>query len=111
MSFQPNPYQTSAAPPGFAPQPSQTPMVLGICSLVMGILGLISCFCCFFLPLPPISIILGAIALFQKPDQNAKIMAIVGIALSVLTLIVYLVMVVVYGAAIFSSPEFQRALK
>ncbi|MDX1947908.1 MAG: DUF4190 domain-containing protein [Pirellulaceae bacterium] len=114
MSFDPspspNPYQAStAAGPMLSPPPAQnqTAMILAICSLVGGVLGLASCLCCVFLPFPPLSILLGAIALFQKPDQNAKIMAFVGLGLSIATLIVYLILVVLYGAAILSSPEFQ----
>jgi hypothetical protein len=85
----------STPPPGLPPvgyppaNPNQTPMLLAVASLVTGVSGLLNCACCLFLPMPFISITLGAIALTQRPDRSARIMATIGIALSGLTLLVF----------------------
>jgi hypothetical protein len=99
MSFPPNPsdplpppqYSSSAYPTDGYPlgNPNQLPMLLAVGSLVTGLLGTITCGCCLFIPAPLLSIVLGTAVLFNRPDNNAKVMAIIGIVTSTLTLIVF----------------------
>jgi hypothetical protein len=70
-------------------------MMLAVASLVTGIMGLMSCGCCLFMPFPPISLALGIIALCLKPDQSAKVMATIGIVISSIILLIFLVGVLV----------------
>ena len=81
---------------GYGPaNPNQTPMLLGVGSLVCGCIGLLSCmplFGCCLMPMPVIGLILGGIGLTQKPDQTAKLLALAGIAVSVLSIVIWVVM-------------------
>src|SRR5205814_2350553 len=91
-----NPYQSSATTSSYR-QPNNSgpaPMILAVSSLVMSIAGLLSCFCCLFMPFPAISLLLGIIALCLKPDPPAKITAIVGIVLSLLVVALLIAAVV-----------------
>jgi hypothetical protein len=111
MSTPPNPYDPPPSPeyPQSAygpPNRNQTPMMLAAGSLVTGVLGLVSCGCCLFMPLPVLSIILGAIALTMKPEQNAKVMAIVGICLAGFTLLAWIAMFV-FQIGLGVSQEFR----
>ena len=83
----PETYPTGGYPPA---NPNQTPMMLAVGSLITGLIGTIACGCCIFLPMPLLSIVLGAAALLNKPDKNAKVMAIIGIVLGALTLLTFL---------------------
>jgi hypothetical protein len=113
---QPNPYDPpppSAYPPsGYGPaSPNQTPMILAVGSLVTGVLSLISCvpLCgCILMPMPLIALVLGGVTLSQKPDQNAKIMAIIGIALAGLTIAAWIVMMVLNIVMGMSNPRFPQ---
>jgi hypothetical protein len=81
---------TDWTPPAYPPpNPNQTPTLLAVGSLVTGVISLLNCVCCLLIPVPFISIALGTIALTQKPDQSARVMAIIGIALRGLILVVF----------------------
>jgi hypothetical protein len=90
-------YQSGGYPPG---NPQQMAMNLAIGSLVTGLMGNISCFCCLAAPMPMLAIGLGIAALLNKPDSNAKVIAIIGIALGALTMLVTLAW---YALAIFGG--------
>jgi hypothetical protein len=47
-------------------------------------------------------------ALFQEPDQSARIIAIIGIVLSALSLILFAVMIIVGLAGAAMDPQFQQ---
>ena len=99
MSLPPNPYEAPTATPSpYAYPPAtknQTPLLLAIGSLATGAIGMMSCLplvgCCM-MPLPLVSIGLGAFALSQKPEQPPKYMASAGIVLSALTLLAWIAM-------------------
>jgi hypothetical protein len=106
FSDQPPSIPSDWQPAGYPPRTgSQTPLVLAIASLVTGVIGLLNCACCLLLPLPFISIVLGGIALTQKPDSSARVLAIIGIALSALILILF------FGSMIYVAlhPDSARA--
>lgn len=112
MSQYGNPYE----PPqeytsDFHPQqrPNQTPTVLAVLSLCTGAFGMLSCLCCLLLPVPVISLGLGVAALLMEHDSTAKIMAILGVTLSCLTLLFW-VLLTAYGVldASLNNPQFRR---
>jgi hypothetical protein len=83
-------------------------MLLAVGSLVTAFIGLLSCGCCFFLPFPAVSLLLGVIALCVKPDKNARLMAIIGIVISTLCLILF-ILGIVFGLVSGSmDPQFQQ---
>jgi hypothetical protein len=84
------------------------PMILAVGSLVTSFAGLLSCGCCFFLPLPPIALLLGVIVLCIKPDKNAKIVAIVGIVISVISVILFIVLMVLGMASASLDNQFPQ---
>ena len=113
MSFPNNPYQ---APPSFPPvqpgygpsNPNQGAMALAIASVAVGAIGFTSACCCLFVPLPPIAIVLGVIALTQKPDNTAKTLAIIGIACGGLALALWVVMLLLGIAnATLNNPQLR----
>jgi hypothetical protein len=69
-------------------------MIMAVASLVTGVIGLMSCGCCLFMPFPAISLALGIIVLCQKSDQSAKVMATIGVVISSIVLLVFLVGVI-----------------
>ena len=112
MSVPQNPYEAPSAPSpspyGYPPAKNQTPLLLAIGPLATGAIGMMSCLplvgCCM-MPLPLVSIGLGAFALTQKPEQPPKIMAIVGIVLSGLTLVAWIAMfAITLASASLSHP-------
>jgi hypothetical protein len=107
-----NPYASSPLPAGYGPanSQSQTPMMLAVGSLATAVAGLLSCACCLFIPFPPISLILGIIALNQQPNPQARTIAITGIALSVLSLILFAVGMIIGLAGMALDPQFQQGL-
>jgi hypothetical protein len=112
-NYKPNPYESPSGGGGYSPRRESggAPMVLAILSLISGVIGLLSCGCCLFLFLPPLSLLLGTIALCLKPDQNAKVMAIVGIVLSILTLGFIFASSLIWGLTLSMDPDFQRILR
>jgi hypothetical protein len=113
MSLPNNPYQPPPTlpplPPAYRPpNPNQGAMALAVASVVVGAIGFTSNCCCLLLPLPPIAIVLGIIALTQKPDNTAKTLAIVGIACGALSLLVWAVMFMLGLAnATLNNPQFR----
>jgi len=113
-----NPYASSPVPQGYGmPQgygpPGQqnpAPMLLAVGSLMTALMGLMTCACCLFLPFPAISLTLGVIALCLKPDKNAKIIAIIGIVLSALSLILIVVGMIVGVVSASMDPQFRQGL-
>jgi len=105
-----NPYASSPVPQGYGPpsQQNSAAMMLAVGSLVTALMGLLSCACCMFMPFPPISLLLGIGALFQKPDQSARIIAILGIVLSALSLILFAVLMIIGLAGAAMDPQFQQ---
>lgn len=81
------------SPYGSAPQPgSDTPKILGIVSLVAGIIGIPASCCCWFLGWIPVVVALatGAISLVQGKDDpypEGRPFAIAGIILGVIGLL------------------------
>jgi hypothetical protein len=111
MSFGNNPYESpqslppgsSAYPPGNSPPAA---LVLAIASVVLGFMGFSGGCCCLFLPLPPIAILLGIISLTQKPDSTARTVAIIGIALGVLSIVVTIAMFALgIASAVFQESQ------
>jgi hypothetical protein len=84
-------------------------MLLAVGSLVTGGAGLLSCGCCLFMPLPVLALTLGTVALTMKPEQNAKMMAFVGIGLAAFTLLAWIVLFV-FQIGLGVSQEFQPKL-
>ena len=112
MSFGPNPYDSpQVLPPGQPayPQggPNQTPLVLAIASLGIALAGFTSNCCCLFMPLPPVAILLGIIALTQKPDQTAKGLAIAGIVCGALSIVLWIVLFILQIAGIAVQHQFN----
>ena len=118
MSFPNNPYQTPPSfppvqpgygPPAYGPpNPNQAAMGLAIASLALGVIGFTSGCCCLTLPLPPLAIVLGIIALTQKPDSTAKTLAIAGIVCGGLSLLLaFLFFLLGMGNAILNNPQFR----
>jgi phage FluMu protein Com len=114
-----NPYAAGPMPQGYgqaygqaygASQHNPAPMMLAVGSLLTACMGLLSCACCVFLPFPAISLLLGVIALCIKPDKNARIVAILGIALSVVSLILVVVGIVLGLVSASLDPQFQQGL-
>lgn len=100
-------------PPAYPPgNPHQTAMVLAVLSVCLGAAGFLSncgCLGCVFMPLPPLAIVLGIIALTQNPDGTAKPLAIAGIACGALSMVLWVVMIVLgVGGALLNNPEFRR---
>ena len=104
----PQPYSQPGYPPGNPPQPA---LVLGIISVALGALGFFSncgCLGCVFMPLPPLAIVLGIIALTQKPDQTAKVLAICGIACGALSLLLWVLFIALgVGSAVLNHPQLR----
>ena len=105
----PNPFATSSSPAystgGYPPsQSNQLPMLLAVGSLITGLMGNLSCFCCLASPLSLLAVGLGVAALTQKPDNNAKVMAIIGVSLGGLVLLI----VVAMNAFAFLAAPFAR---
>jgi len=95
----PSPPPLPPVQPAYGPgNPNQGAMALAIASLVVGAIGFTSGCCCALLPLPPIAIVLGIIALTQKPDNTAKTLAIAGIVCGALSLL-FSVVVFIWGIA------------
>jgi hypothetical protein len=94
-------YSAGGYPPN---QPNQLPMLLAVGSLITGLMGNLSCFCCLASPLSLLAVGLGVAALTQKPDNNAKVMAIVGVSLGGLVLLI----VVAMNALAFLAAPFAR---
>ncbi len=115
MSFGPNPYDPpQSLPPGQPgyPQdgPNQTALVLAIASLTMALFSFTSHCCCFFavfLGLSPIAILVGIVALTQKPDQTAKGLAIAGIACGALSLVLWFVLFILQIAGFAVQQQFR----
>ena len=102
MSQYQNPYEPphdyADGPLNYQRQPSnQTPTVLAVISLCTGLAGIMSCLCCFLIPLPLISLGCGIGTLAMEHDSSAKIMAIIGITFSSLMLIFWFCLLV-FGA-------------
>lgn len=82
-----------ASPYGGAPSPSSdTPKILGIVSLVAGIIGIPASCCCWFLGwIPAVAAIGTGIACIvndnQDPNSNAKPFGIAGIAMGAIGLL------------------------
>jgi phage FluMu protein Com len=107
-----DPYGSSAYAQGYA-RSSESPaaMIMAVGSLITALMGLLSCACCLFVPFPAISLMLGVIALMAKPDKNARVIAILGIVLSILVVVMIVVAIVLYGVSLSLDPEFQKALR
>jgi len=113
--FQPSPSlpPVPPVPPAYQPgNPHQTAMVLAVLSVCLGAAGFLSncgCFGCVFMPLPPLAIIMGIIALTQNPDSTGKPLAIAGIACGGLSILLWFLMLALgVGGAILNNTEFQR---
>lgn len=96
MSFSNNPYQSpqslTPGPSHYPPaSPNQAATALAITSLVLGVVGFTSGCCCLLVPVPLLAIIVGVIALTQKPDPTAKNLAIAGIVCGAFSLVVFAV--------------------
>ena len=114
----PAPPPPVAAPAVITPPPSDiTPgsrtHVLAIASLVMGILSLALCCCCYGLPFNVLGIVFSAVALVQirnDPEHyQGRGMAIAGLALSLLSLLLVGLLMVI-GVA-FSWQDIMRELR
>lgn len=90
-------------PASLPPQLSGNEQVMAIASIVLGVIGL--CASLFIglcgAPFPIIGLILGYMAL-KDPEQ--KTLAIIGMAISGLTLIIVCVLVVIVGGLIIMGP-------
>ena len=110
-----NPYASSSIPtssystPYGPPNPNQGPMLLAIGSLITAAIGLLSCGCCVFMPFPAISLIMGIAALFQKPDPSARVIAIIGISISGLTLALIIIAMILWMAGMAADPQLRQA--
>ena len=108
-SLPPLPPVPPAYPPG---NPHQTALVLAILSTCLGAAGILSnlpCVGCVFMPLPPLAIVTGIIALTQNPDSIGKSLAIAGIACGGLSILLWFLMLVLgVGGALLNNPEFRR---
>jgi hypothetical protein len=84
-------------------------MILASISVAFGALGFLGACCCAFLPLPPLAIVFGVIALTQKPDRTAKNLAIAGIVCGGLGLLFWIAMVMLGIAnATLNNPQFRQ---
>jgi hypothetical protein len=104
----PQPMQTGwqpPPPPGYANKPKQglaiASMILGICSITIG-------WCCSVgLLTAPVGIVLGIVSLVQiknNPNENGgKPFSIVGIATGAAYLAFWVLIVLIYGVAIFTG--------
>lgn len=99
-----------ASPYGGAPQPgNDTPKVLGIVSLVAGIVAIPSA-CCWFLGWIPalVAIITGIVGLVQlkdHPGSDAKPFLIIGLVLGALSLLLLILVFVLGVAAQIADPS------
>lgn len=121
---QPPPGGFGGAPPAFGnPEgsfnaggpPQQKTETLAIVSIATGVAGLISCCCCFFLPLPLAAIVTGVLAMNkikEDPTLKGKEMAIAGIAVGGLTLLITvgltIVSLIMNGTAALTTPPWQQ---
>jgi hypothetical protein len=92
-------YLLAAAPVG-----TLTPLVRGmnsfaVAALVMGILSVIFCFCCYGIPFNLLGVVFALIALHQirsEPERyTGKNMAIAGLSLSVLSILVGVILLLI----------------
>lgn len=97
-------------PPGGPPGPaSDTPQVLGIVSLVSGLVGLVAACCCWIVGwiFPVVALVTGIIGLVQLKDRpsssSARPLLIIGIVLGVLGLILVVFSAVWGAATVFSG--------
>ena len=102
----PPPIQSGWAPPpppAYAAKPQQT---LAVTSLVLGIVSITIGWCCSFgILTSPIALVLGIISLVQIKNDPAKFsgkgMAVGGIITSVLYILVFVAIILLYGIGIF----------
>lgn len=99
-----------SSPYGGAPQPgNDTPKILGIVSLVAGILAIPSA-CCWFLGWLPalVAIVTGIVGLVQlkdHPSSDAKPFLIIGLVLGVLAFLLLILVIVAGVAAEIADPS------
>ena len=103
FSNPPNPYQTPTST-GYMPPPptpgADVPMILGIISIVMGIVAVpFTCCFCFAIPAGGVAVILGVVALVMpaRPGSPGKMLGIGGIVLGLVPSIFFV------GAMIWSA--------
>ena len=90
-------------------QNNSTKNPLAIASLVCGILSILTVCCCYGLPFNILGLGLGIVALVQsnKPDsqehQDGKSFAIAGIATSLISIVITVLFIAIYGAAMLSQ--------
>lgn len=93
-------------------EPSFDP--LAIASVVTGVLGLISCCCCFLLPLPIAAIVTGALGLSkinEHPETSkGKELCYIGIGLGVLSLLITVAMFIInmINGGSMTQPSWQQ---
>ena len=112
FSNPPNPYQSPPAPGYMPPPPSppaDVPMILGIISIISGIVAF-PLYCCFCLGVFPdgLAIILGVLALVMpaRPGSPGKMLGIGGIVLAVIPFIFYGILMIV--SALNPPPAIQN---
>jgi len=87
---------------------------LAIVSVVTGALGLISCCCCFALPLPIAAIVTGGLGLSkinQEPGRfKGKELAYIGIGLGILAILITITLFIInlVGGGSFGQPAWQQ---
>lgn len=90
---------TPFSPPPAASNTNSLPMIMGIISLILGLISFPACFCYLNFLTGPIGIITGAIAFFTAGNdptaKNGKLMGIVGAALSLLSIVILIVLFII----------------
>jgi hypothetical protein len=89
------------------PSKEQLNSNLAVASLVCGILGFLGCCCICFLPLPVAGIVTGIFGLKSSKSGFAK----VGIILSIVWLVLWILMFVLQLLGMVANPEFMEKLK
>src|SRR5262245_23648407 len=76
---------------------------LAVAALVMGILSVILCFCCYGLPFNLLGIVFSVIALHQirnEPERyGGRNLAIAGLSLSILSIVLAIILLVIAGVS------------
>jgi hypothetical protein len=88
---------------------------LSIAALVCGILGVLSCCCCFLLPLPIAAIILGHVTLNKGKvtplEPNVKNMAMIGLILGYSGIGLQVLYLILNLTGMIADPEFMQQLQ
>lgn len=110
--FSSNPYQTPSSSGYMAPPPSpgaDVPMILGIISIVFGVIAVpLSCCVCVGVWPGLVAIILGGVALIipAQPGSPGKMLGIGGIVLGLVPMIFFVAMMII--SAFSKQPAIQN---